>query len=81
MEKIKTATQKEFDCDYFNYFLPANRVYIRVLNKDLATVAAVFSDPAETTKLWWCDKYVARYTKLIALVPEGNAIRVVLGKE
>lgn len=81
MEKLKTATGKKFDCDYFVPFPPANRITIRVLNENLATVATVFSNPIETVQLWFNQEYAAYYTQLIALMPEGNAIRVVLGKE
>lgn len=81
MDILKTATGKEFDCDYFNPFPPVGQVNLRVLNTSLAIVATVFSNPNETAQLW-CDKqYAAQYTKLIAIVPEGNAVRVVLGKE
>ena len=81
MEKLKTATGKEFDCDYFNPFPPVGQVNLRVLNADLATVATVFSNPTETVQLWCGSQYASQYTKLVAIVPEGNAIRVVLGKE
>lgn len=81
MEKLKTATGKEFDCDYFNPFPPVGQVNLRVLNIPLYTVATVFSEPSETVQLWWENSYAAGYTKLVAIVPEGDAIRVVLGKE
>ena len=81
MEKLKTATGKEFDCDYFNPFPPVWQVNLRVLNTPLATVATVFSNPNETVQLLCGEQYAAQYTKLVAIVPEGNAIRVVLGKE
>lgn len=81
MEKLKTATGKEFDCDYFNPFPPVGQVNLRVLNTSLATVATVFANPNETVQLWCDGQYAAQYTKLVAIVPEGNAIRVVLGKE
>ena len=85
MEKLTTATGKQFDCDYFNPFPPVGQINLRVLAAPLATVAAVFSNPLETVQLWYDDEpnaqYAAQYTKLIAIVPEGNAIRVVLGKE
>lgn len=80
MEKLRTATGKEFDCDYFVPFPPSNRTTVRVLNADLATVATVFSNPVETVQLWCNEEYAANYTQLIAIVPEGNAIRIVLGK-
>ena len=81
MEKLKTATGKEFDCDYFNPFPPVGQLNLRVLNTPLATVATVFSNPNETVQFWGESQYASRYTKLVAIVPEGNAIRVVLGKE
>ena len=81
MEKLKTATGKEFDCDYFNPFPPVGQINLRVLNVDLATVATVFSNQNETVQLQCGTQYAAQYTKLVAIVPEGNAIRVVLGKE
>lgn len=81
MDILKTATGKEFDCDYFNPFPPVGQVNLRVLNTPLATVATVFSNPNETAQLWCDNQYAAQYTKLVAIVPEGNAVRVVLGKE
>ena len=81
MEKLRTATGKEFDCDYFNPFPPVGQVNLRVLNTPLATVATVFGNPSETEQLRCDGQYAAQYTKLVAIVPEGNAIRVVLGKE
>ena len=81
MEKVITATGKRFDCDYFNPFAPAAQVNIRVLGASLVEVASVFGNPAETMQLWWEQQYLANHTKLIAIVPEGDAVRVVLGKE
>lgn len=81
MEILKTATGKEFDCDYFNPFPPVGQVNLRVLNTSLATVVTIFANPDETVQLWYGEQYAAQYTKLVAIVPEGNAIRVVLGKE
>ena len=81
MEKLRTATGKEFDCDYFNPFPPVGQLNLRVLNTPLATVATVFSNPNETVQFWCESQYASGYTRLVAIVPEGNAIRVVLGKE
>lgn len=84
MEKLKTATGKEFDCDYFNPFPPVGQTNLRVLNTPLTTVASVFSDPNETVQLYCGDgdgmQYASQYTRLVAIVPEGNAVRIVLGK-
>lgn len=81
MEKLTTATGKTFDCDYFNPFPATNQCNLRVLNTLLATVATVFSNPAETAQLWCEGVYAAQYTKLVAIIPEMDAVRVVLGKE
>lgn len=81
MEKLRTATGKEFDCDYFNPFPPVGQINLRVLNTPLPTVATVFADPQETVQMWFEGQYAAQYTKLIAIVPENGAVRVVLGKE
>lgn len=81
MDKLTTATGKTFDCDYFNPFSPASQVNIRVLGISLVKAATVFSDPVETVQLWCGEQYLAHHTKVVAIVPEGNAIRVVLGKE
>ena len=81
MEKLKTATGRSFDCDYFVPFEPANRITIRVHNIDIVTAATVFSNRRETVQLWYESEYAANYTKMIAIVPEGNVIRIVLGKE
>lgn len=81
MGKIKTATGKEFDCDYFNPFPPTRQCNLRVLNTPLATVATVFGNQIETVQLWCDGVYAAGYTRLVAIVPEGDAVRVVLEKE
>lgn len=81
MDELITATGKKFNCDYFNPFPPAAQVNIRVLGVSLVQVATVFSNPAETVQLWCGDQYLAQHTKVVAIVPEGDAIRIVLGKE
>ena len=81
MVKVKTATGKQFDCDYFNPSEVFGQTNLRVLNETIANVAMVFSDPNETVQLWCDNLHAEQYTKLVAIVPEGNAIRVVLGKE
>ena len=81
MDKLKTATGKTFDCDYFNPFPEAGQLNLRVLGESLVTVVTVFSDPAETTQLQWGRETATQYTKFIAMNAEGSAVRVVLGKE
>lgn len=80
-DKLKTATGKIFDCIYFNPFPPLGQVNISIVNASFMTLASVFSNPVETVQLWYGDQYLAHHTKLIAVVNDGDAIRVVLGKE
>ena len=80
MEKLKTATGKEFNCDYFNPFPQEGQLNIRIVGESLATIATVFADPRETLQLWWEGQYAAQYTHILAIVPETGAVRVVLRK-
>lgn len=81
MDMVKTATGKEFPCDFFVTTPTPQQAYFRVLNTPFATVAAVFVDPKETVQLWFGDNYLAHYTKLHAVIPEVDAVQVVLEKE
>lgn len=81
MDQVKTATGKLYNCDYFNPFPPSRQLNLRVLGVPLTTVASVFSNKAETVQLWCDQQYASGYSNLIAIVPEGDAIRIVLGKE
>lgn len=78
METVKTATGKEFSCDYFVASFAYNQVNIRILDASLARVAMIFSDPKETCFLQYGSEKVSNHTKVKAIIPEGDAIRVVL---
>ena len=80
MEKLKTATGKELDCDYFNPFPQEGQLNISIVGESLATIATVFANPRETLQLWWDGQYAAQYTQILAIVPETGAVRVVLRK-
>lgn len=81
MEKLRTATGKEFDSDYVATTPSPARAYIRILNAPLVTVAAVFSDPQETLQLWHGELYLAQYTRLVTITPEADAVKISLAKE
>lgn len=80
MEKVKTATGREFDSDYIATIPIPAQAYIRICDTPLATVAAVFGDPKETVQLWHGEIYLAHYTQLVAIIPEVDAVKVVLAK-
>ena len=81
MEIIKTATGKEFSCDSLSTIPEPFRVYIRVTGTTVPQVAAVFSDPSETARLEYGSITITGCTKLLAIIPEGDAVRVNLTKE
>lgn len=78
MEKLKTATGKEFSCDYFNPFPQEGQINIRIVGETIAKVAEVFSDPRETVQMWCEGQYASQYTNVLAIIPEQGAVRVVL---
>lgn len=81
METVKTATGKEFECESFSMIEDPSRVYIRIRNVPISTIAEVFSDPRETVQLFYGEIYVSQFTKLLGIIPENGMIRVNLTKE
>ena len=81
MEIVKTATGKCFRSDYVSTIDTPPRVYLRVTGCSLSDAATVFGNPNETIQLWCGDQYFAHYTRLVAIVPESGAIKVILTKE
>ena len=54
---------------------------IRIIHASMQEVSRVFSDPAETAQMWFESDYAAGFNKLLAVIDDGDAVRVVLGKE
>lgn len=81
MNKVITATGKEYDSDYFVTLSHPQQAYFRILNTPIDVVAKVFSDPSETTELYCGDYYIKGYTKLVVIIPENTGIRVAVAKE
>ncbi len=81
MDKLKTAIGKEFECDYFVTIPYPQQTYFRIKNTPIDTVAKVFSDSRETNEIVCGDYTIKNYTKLIVIIPEGDAIKVCLAKE
>lgn len=79
--KIRMATGRELECDYMDHSQQHRQANIRILNTSITEVASVFSNPTETTQMWFERDYAAGFTKLLAMIDDGDAIRVVLGKE
>lgn len=81
MDKLTTASGKTFDSDLCAQVPGMGLLYVRVLGKPLTEIATVFGNPVETVTLFYNDLYISGYTKLDALIPEGNAVRIALRKE
>lgn len=81
METVITAKGKTFKTDMVSAIHSPDRVYIRVLDAAIGDVASVFSDKTETVAIQYGNRILNRYTRLVAIVPEEGAVRVVLGKE
>lgn len=81
MDELTTSNGKNFKCDYFNLSPKGNQINLRIVGESLIRVVMVFSDPKETEQMWCGSQYASGYTTIVAIIPEGNAIRVVLGKE
>lgn len=76
VEKIKTATGKEFTCDTLSMLETPARLYITIIGSTISEIAAVFSDPRETVQMYYGNVYVSQFTKLLGIIPENDMIRV-----
>lgn len=81
MDELITATGRKIPCDYFNPNQPVPQVDIQISGISVSNVASIFSDRRETEQLWYGNQYIAHYTRLVAIIPDSNSTRVVLGKE
>lgn len=81
MLKIKLATGREMECDYMDHSDLRRQANIRIRNTPISEIATVFSNPAETAFFSFERDYAAGFTKLLAMIDDGDAIRVVMGKE
>lgn len=81
MDEIRTATGKAFSSDYVVTKDDVGQLYIRILDSTYMELASVFSNPAETARMWYGKEYYSNYTKLIGIIPDGIAFKVMLEQE
>lgn len=81
MDTIKTSNGKIYESDSLSAIDNPCRLYIRIVNSTLSEVATTFGDKEETKELVYGNILLIGYTKLISIVIEDTAIRVVLTKE
>lgn len=73
---VITATGKEYPSDYFVEHRPSHSVYFRVQDIDLETAESVFSDPEETSVIWYGETQFSGFTLLDFIADEGDGIKV-----
>lgn len=81
MDTIKILSGKTYECDLVSSMDNPCRLYIRVVNSTLPEVATTFGNKEETKEILYGNILLTGYTKLLSMVIEDNAIRVVLTKE
>lgn len=81
MDKVYTATGKDFNCDYVVEIPSPAEIHVRIQNASIADVARVFSDRSETKIIKHGGSEYRGFTNLVAIVPEGIFVRVVLSKK
>jgi hypothetical protein len=81
MDTIKTSSGEIYECDSLSAIDSPCRLYIRIVNSTLSEVATTFGDKEETKELVYGNILLIGYTKLLSIVIEDAAIRVVLTKE
>ena len=81
MDTIKTSSGKIYECGSVSAIDSPCRLYIRVVNSTLPEVATTFGNKEETKELLYGNILLVGYTKLLSMVIEDTAIRVVLTKE
>ena len=55
MKVLKTATGKEYPCDFMGIASGYEVLYVKV-NMDLDEIMPIFQNPEETETLIWCDE-------------------------
>lgn len=81
MDIIKTSSEKIYECSSLSAMDMPCRLYIRIVNSTLPEVATTFGNKEETKELLYENILLTGYTKLLSIVIEDTAIRVVLTKE
>lgn len=81
MDKVYTATGKAFDCDYVAEIPSPAQIHVRMQNASIAEVASVFSDRNETRIIKHGGSMYRGFTNIVAIVPEGGFVRVVLSRK
>lgn len=81
MDKVTTATGKEYDSDYLVTIPKPSMLFVRIIDDDPNAVREVFQNPEETATLTYAGRDYEGYTILDSITDEGDALKVVLKHE
>lgn len=81
MDKVYTSTGKAFDCDYVTEIPSPSQIHVRIQNTSIADIASVFSNRSETRIIKHGGSEYRGFTNIVAIVPEGVFVRVVLSRK
>lgn len=81
MDKVITATGKEFDSGYLVTIPNPPLLFVRIHNENMDAVREVFQNPEETATLTYADREYTGYTVFDSIINEGDALKVVLKHE
>lgn len=81
MDKIKTASGKEFSSDYLTTIPSPAQMFVRVIGAEFSTVKDVFGNPEETRQISYGARLFTGYTRMISAFREDDAIKIILAKE
>lgn len=81
MDKLTTATGKEYASDYLVTIPKPQMMFVRILGENIDAVREVFQNPEETATLTYADREYTGFTVFDSIVDEGDALKVVLKHE
>lgn len=80
MDKVKTATGKEFDTDYMVEHEPTSSIYLRIVGEEFNAVKTVFSNPEETSELTYVGRTYDGFTRMDRIEQQSDAVKMRLMK-
>ena len=78
MDKLITATGKEYASDYLVTIPKPQMMFVRIFDDDMDAVRETFQNPEKTATLTYANREYTGYTVFDSIVNEGDALKVVL---
>lgn len=81
MDKVTTATGREFSTDYLVASTHTKMMFLRIIGETSETVREVFQNPEETATITYAGQDYEGFTTFCHIIDEGDALKVVLKHE